>query len=54
MARKKSNPTPAVEEPKLKKKPGRQPMSAEEKEAAAKLRAEEKEKAGAGHSVSGQ
>ena len=45
MARKKSNPTPAVEEPKLKKKPGRQPMSAEDKEAAAKLRAEEKEKA---------
>lgn len=45
MARKKANPAPAVEEPKPKKKPGRQPMSAEEKEAAAKLRAEEKEKA---------
>lgn len=33
------------EELKPKKKPGRQPMSAKEKEAAAKLRAAEKEKA---------
>ena len=34
-----------TEELKPKKKPGRQPMSAKEKEAAAKLRAAEKEKA---------
>ena len=33
------------EEPKTKKKPGRQPMTAEEKAAAAKARAEEKAKA---------
>lgn len=32
-------------EPKIKKKPGRQPMTAEQKEAAAKVRAAEKEKA---------
>lgn len=32
-------------EPKIKRKPGRQPMTAEEKEAAAKIRAAEKEKA---------
>jgi len=34
-----------AEEVKIKKKPGRQPMTAEEKEAAAKVRAAEKEKA---------
>ncbi len=33
-------------EPKEKRRPGRRPMTAEEKEAAAKLRAAEKEKAG--------
>lgn len=33
------------EEPKIKRKPGRQPMTAEEKEAAARVRAAEKEKA---------
>lgn len=36
----------ANEEMKEKKRPGRKPMSAEEKAAAAKARAEEKEKAG--------
>lgn len=45
MARKKVDLTPSAEEPKVKKKTGRQPMTAEEKEAAAKARAEEKEKA---------
>ena len=35
-----------VNEPREKKRPGRRPMTAEEKEAAAKLRAAEKEKAG--------
>lgn len=36
---------PAVESPEVKKRPGRKPMTPEEKEAAAKVRAEEKAKA---------
>ncbi len=45
--RKKANNEQAVApvEPKVKKRPGRQPMTAEEKAAAAKVRAAEKEKA---------
>lgn len=43
--RKKLNQIPETDKPQLGRKPGRQPMSAEEKEAAAKVRAEEKEKA---------
>lgn len=42
--RRKATAEPASE-PKEKKRPGRRPMTAEEKEAAAKLRAAEKEKA---------
>lgn len=34
-----------VEQPSVKRKPGRQPMTAEEKEAAARARAKEKERA---------
>lgn len=45
MARKKADNAPKPEVPEVKKKPGRQPMTAEEKEAAAKVRAAEKEKA---------
>lgn len=37
--------TAISDEPKIKRKPGRQPMTAEEKEAAARIRAAEKEKA---------
>jgi len=46
--RKKANNEQATApaEPKEKKRPGRQPMTAEEKAAAAKVRAAEKEKAG--------
>lgn len=45
MARKSAVKVQKEEEPALKRRPGRQPMTAEEKEAAAKVRAEEKEKA---------
>jgi len=45
MRGKKTDNTPMETEPKTRKKPGRQPMTAEEKELAAKARAEEKEKA---------
>lgn len=44
MARKKKQDT-VPEEPNVKKKPGRQPMTEEQKAAAAKARAEEKAKA---------
>lgn len=44
MAKKKEQ-APKTDEPNVKKKTGRQPMTAEEKAAAAKVRAEEKEKA---------
>ena len=40
-----SEQVPAPTEEKVRRKPGRQPMTAEEKEAAAKVRAAEKEKA---------
>ena len=40
-----SEQTPALTEEKARKKPGRQPMTTEAKEAAAKARAAEKEKA---------
>ena len=45
MARKAANQAPATEEPKVKKKPGRKPLTAEAKEAAAKVRAKLKENA---------
>ena len=45
MPNKKKSQDVLPEEPKTKKKPGRQPMTAEEKAAAAKVRAEEKAKA---------
>ena len=45
MARKAVNKAPKIEDPKVKKKPGRQPLTAEAKEAAAKARAAIKEKA---------
>lgn len=45
MARKAVDKTPKAEEPNLKKRPGRQPLTAEAKEAAAKVRAKVKEKA---------
>jgi len=45
MRGKKTDAAPRADEPKTKKKPGRQPMTAEEKAAAAKVRAEAKEKA---------
>ena len=45
MARKSTANVPKAEESNIKRKPGRQPMTAEEKEAAAKVRAMEKERA---------
>ena len=45
MAKKPVDKTSKAEEPEVKRKPGRRPMSAEEKEAAAIVRAAEKEKA---------
>lgn len=45
MAKKAVEKVPQADDPIVKRKPGRQPMTAEEKEAAAKARAEEKEKA---------
>lgn len=45
MAKKAVEKVPRADNPIVKRKPGRQPMTAEEKEAAAKTRAEEKEKA---------
>lgn len=45
MAKELVTKTPKVEETGIKRKPGRQPMTAEEKELAAKIRAEEKERA---------
>ena len=45
MAKKSVTKTPKTEETGIKRKPGRQPMTAEEKELAAKVRAEEKERA---------
>lgn len=45
MARKHTAKAPKAEETSIKRKPGRQPMTDEEKEAAAKVRAEEKERA---------
>ena len=45
MARKQAAKAPKAEETSIKRKPGRQPMTDEEKEAAAKVRAEEKERA---------
>ena len=45
MARKQTAKAPKAEETSIKRKPGRQPMTDEEKEAAAKVRAEEKERA---------
>ena len=45
MARKAADQAPKTEEPKVKKKPGRKPLTAEAKEAAAKVRAKLKEKA---------
>lgn len=45
MARKAVRKASKTEETGVKRKPGRQPMTAEEKEAAAKVRAEEKERA---------
>ena len=45
MSRKKEATTSAAAEPEVKKKPGRKPMTAAEKEAAAKARALEKAKA---------
>ena len=45
MAKKVVDKVSQADDPIVKRKPGRQPMTAEEKEAAAKARAEEKEKA---------
>ena len=45
MARRQTAKVPKAEENSIKRKPGRQPMTDEEKEAAAKVRAEEKERA---------
>lgn len=45
MAKKVADKVPATEEPKVTKKTGRQPLTAEAKEAAAKVRAKIKEKA---------
>ena len=45
MARKAVVKDPEAETTGIKKRPGRQPMTAEEKEAAARVRAEEKERA---------
>ena len=45
MARKAADQAPKTEEPKVKKKPGRKPLTAEAKEAAAKVRAKLKENA---------
>lgn len=45
MARKQTAKAQKTEETSIKRKPGRQPMTDEEKEAAAKVRAEEKERA---------
>lgn len=45
MARKTVVKSPEAETTGIKKRPGRQPMTAEEKEAAARVRAEEKERA---------
>ena len=45
MARKAVDKVPKTGEPKVKKKPGRQPLTAEEKAAAAEVRAKLKEKA---------
>ena len=45
MARKQTAKAPKAEETSIKRKPGRQPMTDEEKETAAKVRAEEKERA---------
>ena len=45
MARKQAAKAPKAEETSIKRKPGRQPMTDEEKETAAKVRAEEKERA---------
>ena len=45
MARKSTANAPKAEESNIKRKPGRQPITAEEKETAAKIRAMEKERA---------
>lgn len=45
MARKAADQAPKAEEPKVEKRPGRRPLTAEAKEAAAKVRAKLKEKA---------
>ena len=45
MARRQTAKVPKAEENSIKRKPGRQPMTDEEKEKAAKVRAEEKERA---------
>lgn len=45
MAKKPAGTPQTADEPKLKRKPGRQPMTPAEKEAAAKARAAEKERA---------
>lgn len=45
MARRQTAKVPKAEETSIKRKPGRQPMTDEEKETAAKVRAEEKERA---------